>query len=177
MPLKSHAIATYLSLTRSSSGNCSPIESAALQQFVCQCVPCYCTKMCLSENEHSPRPALFSFCGAHVVPLACIVLISYPCVLWDMFQLNVILMVLIRERLWKIWGCIRDGNVWMSDASTLCQFSQRKITKWKSGLRYICLIVLCQHLIDQFSYKIIFYEKRSNATMNFCMKYLCYVKS
>jgi hypothetical protein len=42
MPLKSHSVATCFGLTRPSSGNCSPIETAALHQFVCQRIPCYC---------------------------------------------------------------------------------------------------------------------------------------
>jgi hypothetical protein len=46
VPLKSHLIATCFGLTRPSS----PVETAALHQFVCQCIPCYCMSF---ENECS----------------------------------------------------------------------------------------------------------------------------
>jgi hypothetical protein len=42
MSLKSHLTATCFGLTWPSSGNCSPIETAPLHKFVCQCIPCYC---------------------------------------------------------------------------------------------------------------------------------------
>jgi hypothetical protein len=70
MSLKSHSIAICFGLTRPSSGNYSLIETAALHQFVCQCIPCYYISssaikcVCLRMNTLSE---LFSF----YVPFVC----------------------------------------------------------------------------------------------------------
>jgi hypothetical protein len=84
MSLKSHLIATCFSLTRPSSGICSPIETAALHQFVCQCIPCYCLSSfalkCVWEWLLSLSFMLFSSCSIHVVPPSCVVVSSWPCI-------------------------------------------------------------------------------------------------
>jgi hypothetical protein len=70
--LKSHLIATCFGLTRPSSGNCSSVGTAALHQFVCQCIPCYCLSsfalkcVCLRMNTLSVLRVIF-ICGDRVM--------------------------------------------------------------------------------------------------------------
>jgi hypothetical protein len=77
MSLKSHLIATCFGLTRPSSGNCSPIETAALHPFVCQCIPCYCISsfaikcVCLGMNT------LSSLCVIFILRRPCCVMYVY----------------------------------------------------------------------------------------------------
>jgi hypothetical protein len=80
--LNSHLIATCFGLTRPSSGNFSPTETAALHRFSCQCIPCYCaspvTLKCVCVKINILCSALFSFCCVDVVPLSCLVLTNAP---------------------------------------------------------------------------------------------------
>jgi hypothetical protein len=65
MPLKPHLIVTCFVLTRPSSGNCSPTETAARHQFLCQCILCYCISsfalkyVCLGVNTLSSLRVIF----------------------------------------------------------------------------------------------------------------------
>jgi hypothetical protein len=77
MSLKSHSIATCFGLTRPSSGNCSSIETAALHQFVYQCIPCYCISpfalkcVCSRMNNVSSLRVIFILRRPCYVPLVC----------------------------------------------------------------------------------------------------------
>jgi hypothetical protein len=70
-PAISHSIATCFGLTRPSSDNCSPIQTAALHHFVCQCIPCCCKPSFSLKCVSSGMNTLFSlrllpFCCVHV---------------------------------------------------------------------------------------------------------------
>jgi hypothetical protein len=137
MPLKSHLIATCFGLTRQFSDNCSPVETAALHQFVCQCIPCYCISSfaltCVWEWTLYPRSSLLSFCGVHVVPPSCVVVMMarnegymIQVHVWVRLMRLILSHALRFSALWKKLMSLSTSSQWFpefdSTIAVLCTF-------------------------------------------------------
>jgi hypothetical protein len=79
-----HSTATCFGHTGPSSGNCSRIETAALHQFICQCIPCFCILsftlkcVCFRMNTLSSLSIIFILpCQCSVMYNICLLLMQW----------------------------------------------------------------------------------------------------